>query len=124
DLARREAEADRALFHVGFPLGEQLVRHFLVPFDARALEYGLLVPIEAEPGEAVEDHPCVLLRRASLVGVLDAEQELPAHMARVEPIEESGPSAADVEIAGGGGGEADAGGSGDCQVSGVRVSGY
>ena len=110
DLARRQAEADRAFLHVRFAFGEELVRDFLVPLHPSALEHGLLVPIEAEPGEAVEDDLGVLVGRALLVGVFDAEQELAAHPARVQPIEERGAGAADVQIAGGRGGEADANG--------------
>ena len=46
-----------------------------------------LVGIEAQPGEPVQDRRHRLLRRAPAVGILDAQQELPAMTAREEPIE-------------------------------------
>src|SRR5439155_26373045 len=90
--------------------GAEAVGDFLVALDARALEHQLLVPVEAQPGEAVEDHLRVLVGGASLVGVLDAQQELAALVAGVQPVEQGGAGASDVEVAGGGGGESDANG--------------
>src|SRR5262249_51726905 len=52
------------------------------------------------------------LRRARPVGVLDAEDENAAVMARVEPVEERGSSAANVKMAGGTRSEAHADGLG------------
>ena len=46
---------------------------------------------------------------ALLVGVLDAQDERPLRLPRPEPVEEGGADAADVEVAGRGGGEAEAG---------------
>src|SRR2546427_8399035 len=63
--------------------------------ESRALKDWLLVPVEAEPGEAVEDDAGVLVRGAFLVGVFDAEQELAARVAGEEPVEEGGAGAAD-----------------------------
>src|SRR5437667_9430400 len=106
---------------------EQAVGDFLVALHARALEHGLLVPVEAQPGEPVEDHLRMLVGRAGLVGVFDAQQELAAFVAGVQPVEKRGASASDVEEAGGGGGEADAGGHETgvrCWVSGVRRSAW
>ena len=112
DLPGRHAQADGALVEVGLAFGEQLVGDVLVALDSRALEDGLLVPIEPQPREAVEDDLGVLVTGAGLVGVLDTQQELAAHVPGVEPIEEGGAGAPDVEVARGGGGEADAGGHG------------
>src|SRR2546427_12963354 len=70
--------------------------------------YTTLFRSEAEPGEAVEDDAGVLVRGAFLVGVFDAEQELAARVAGEEPVEEVGAGAADVEVARGRRGEADA----------------
>jgi hypothetical protein len=50
----------------------------------------------------------VLVGGAGLVGVLDAQQEGPTRVSGVEPVEERGAGAADVEVARGGRGEADA----------------
>src|SRR5262249_59237243 len=71
-----------------------------------------LVPREPEPAHGVEDRVDVLLRRARPVGVLDAEDENAAVMARVEPVEERGSSAANVKMAGGTRSEAHADGLG------------
>src|SRR5213078_3634338 len=71
----------------------------LVPGQARALEDGLFVPVEAEPGEAVEDDLGVFVGGTRLVGVFDAQQELPAFFAGEEPVEEGGAGPADVEKA-------------------------
>src|SRR5207237_6097517 len=60
------------------------------------------IPVEAEPPEAVEDDLGVLVGRARLVCVFDAQQKLAALTTREEPIEERGASAAHVQIAGGG----------------------
>src|SRR5205814_8638940 len=108
DLSRREAEADGAFLHVRLALGEQLVGDFLMTRDARALEHRRLVPVEAEPREPVEDHAGVFVGGALLVGVLDAEQEHPAHVARVQPVEERGAGTTHVQVARGRRGEADA----------------
>jgi hypothetical protein len=66
----------------------------------------IAVPFEAQPGEAVDDGVDGRLGRALAVRVLDAQQEAPAVMARIEPVEQSGPGAADMQIARGRGGEA------------------
>ena len=55
-----------------------------------ALEEGALVPVEAEPAEAVEDGRDRLGRRALAVGVLDAQDERAAVVAREEVVEERG----------------------------------
>src|SRR6185295_7726498 len=66
----------------------------------------LAVPIEAEPGETVEDRGDRRLGRARAVGVLDAQQELGPAPARVKPVEQRGARPADMQEAGGRGGEA------------------
>src|SRR6266702_7548995 len=87
---------------------------------ASALEYQLLVAVEAQPGEAVEDHLRVLVGRASLVGVLDAQQELAALVAGVQPVEEGRAGASDVEVTRRGRGEADANGHGGTERGGFE----
>src|SRR5439155_26762558 len=59
-----------------------------------------LVPVEAEPRERLGDARDVLLGGARAVGVLDPEDEGAALVARVEPVEERGAGAADVQVSG------------------------
>ena len=65
------------------------------------------MPSQLEP---VEDDLGVRVGAALLVGVLDAEHEGAAGLPGEEPVEERGAGAADVEVAGGGGGEANSDG--------------
>src|SRR6185437_4628307 len=73
--------------------------------EIRTLIDDLFVPVEAEPVEPVEDRARGLIRAARLVRVLDAQEELAAVLAGVEPVEERGAGAADVEVTSGAGGE-------------------
>src|SRR5207245_6993089 len=59
-----------------------------------------LVPVEPQPLERVEDEADVLVGRARAVGILDAQDEDAAVMARVPPVDERGPGAADVQVPG------------------------
>ncbi len=89
--------------------------NLLVALAALPLEQGLAVPVQAvpvqavpvqaEPGEAVDDGVDGLLRRALAVGVLDAQQELPAAVARQQPVEQRGAGPTDMQEAGRRGGE-------------------
>ena len=99
---RRGAEAAIGLAGV-----EQTARVGLVPREVRALKHDLLVPDEPEPLEPLEDRPRAFLGAARLVGVLDAQEELAAVFLGEEPVEERRSRAADVEVAGGGRGEAE-----------------
>ncbi len=108
-LAGGNAQPDRVFLHVRLALFEQLIGDLLVPGHAGALENRSLVPVEAEPGEAVEDDLGVFVGGTGLVGVLDAEQERAALFAGEEPVEEGGAGAADVEVSGGRRGEANTG---------------
>jgi hypothetical protein len=60
--------------------------------------HDLLVPIKSKPLEAFEDCAGAILRAARLVGVLNAKEEDAAEVTGIEPIEESGPGAADVKV--------------------------
>ena len=75
-----------------------------VAADARVLR--ALVPVDAEPGEVLEDAGHGGVGGAQHVGVLDAEQEAPAEPARERPVEERRARAAHVQVAGGRGREA------------------
>src|SRR5690606_23666675 len=84
---------------------EQRLRVGAMPLEVGALEDDVLVPVEPEPLHAFEDRARRLVGGARLVRVLDAQQELAAELAGEEPVEERGAGAADVEVAGGAGGE-------------------
>src|SRR5437773_12510609 len=66
------------------------------------------IPIETEPAQSFIDRGSGFFGIARSIGVLDAQNEFAVVMSREEPIEKSGARAADVEIASGRRGEADA----------------
>ena len=84
----------------------------LVAGESSALEDGVLVPVEAEPFEAIEDDLRVFISGTGFVGVFDAEQKLAALAPGEEPVEERCAGAPDVEVAGRGRGEPYANGHG------------
>ena len=63
--------------------------------------------VEPEPPQVVLDRGFRRRRRALAVGVLDAQDERAAVMARQQPVEERRAGVADVEVTGGAGGETD-----------------
>ena len=67
-----------------------------------------LVPVDAQPVEAVEDRLQSLLDVPLLVGVVDPQDKLPTVLPGEEPIEQGGADPADVEVSGRAGGEAGA----------------
>ena len=67
-----------------------------------------LVPLQAEPAQVGEDRFLRTRHVALHVGILDAEHELPAEVARQEPVEDGRAGTADVEVPGGAGCEAGA----------------
>jgi hypothetical protein len=69
---------------------------------------GTFIPIEAKPPQSVVDHLHCFGSIARCIGILDAQDELAAGMAGEEPIEESRPRAADVQVASGRRSESDA----------------
>src|SRR5438046_4731366 len=66
------------------------------------------IPIETEPAQSIIDRGSGFFGIARSIDVLDAQNEFAVVMAREEPIEKSRTCAADVEIASGRGGKADA----------------
>src|SRR5262249_2328221 len=68
---------------------------------ALRLEERALVPVEAEPGEAVEILGYRRLRRALAIGVLEARDEAPGVVACEQPVEQRGARAPDVQVTGG-----------------------
>ena len=106
-FAHRRQFLGRTIAVIGAAHFQQPVRHLGMSGGALELVDDLPVPGEAQPFEPVDDRGDRLRRRSNPVGVLDAQAELTAVMAREEPVEESGAGAADVQKAGRGGGEAD-----------------
>ena len=84
---------------------EQLLNGGPVLGDALALDHRLGVPVQAQPLQAVEDVGGVLRLAALLVGVFDAQEELTALAAGEQPVEHRRAGCADVQGAGGAGGE-------------------
>ena len=110
DTLVRHAEADRPLVLVGFVLLDQATRDLGAVLQAVELEGDVAVPVEPEPAQRVLDLLCRLLHLAVRIRVLDAESELPALVAREQPVEERGPDVPDVEEAGRARSHADANG--------------
>jgi hypothetical protein len=77
-----------------------------VPVEALRLIERPLVVLEPQPFHAFEDHLDGLGRGALEVRVFDAQDEFAGHATRVQPAEQGGPHAADVQQAGGTGREA------------------
>ena len=96
----------RQIAVVGVAGGQQLLGDLAVARRARELVDGLAVPVELEPFEPVEDGSDGRFRGALAVGVLDAQQELAAGVARVEPVEQRRARPADMQVAGGRGSKA------------------
>ena len=96
----------RAIAVVRLALGQQPLDDLDVPLSALGLVDHLVVPIEAEPGQAVEDGVDRLLGRAHPVGVFDAQAEPTTLAARIEPVEQRRAGAADVKESRGRGGKA------------------
>ena len=99
-LAQRFELLARHVVVISVAGADQLVGHLPVACEALHLEERALVPVDAEPTQAVDDRLDRSLRRALEIRVLDAQDELPAVMARVGPREKRGARAADMQIAG------------------------
>src|SRR5882757_1762797 len=91
---------------IGLAAGEQLFGHFAMPGGAAELVDDVAVPIELEPLQTVENGGNSRFGRSLAIGVLDPQQHLAAALFGIEPVEQRGAGAADVEKAGGRGGEA------------------
>ena len=91
---------------IGTAGGQQRLGHLAVARRARELVDRVAVPLDAEPGEPVEDGGDRRLGRALAVGVLDPQQHLAAAPAGIEPVEQRGARSADMQEAGGRGGKA------------------
>src|SRR5262249_49074573 len=105
-MALLDQLADRRLVTV------QPLRLIVRPMGSAYL--GAFVPVEAEPAEAVEDRLQRLRHVTLLIRVVDTENELTAVLAGVEPVEQGGANAADVEETGWTGSKACADHEADC----------
>ena len=97
---------------IGAAARQQLAGDFGVPGGAGELVDDFAVPVEAEPGQPVDDRGDRLRRRALPVGVLDAQAEDAAFavqlvMAGEQPVEQRRAGAADMQKAGRGRGKTD-----------------
>jgi hypothetical protein len=102
---------------IGLALGQHLARHRGVTRRTGELEGDVAVPLQPEPGQAVEDGLDGGRGGARSVGVLDAQQIFAAVMAGIEPVEERGARAADMQEAGRRGGEAGNDGHGEAGIA-------
>src|SRR5262249_53714016 len=78
-----------------------------MPLEVCPLENDCLVPEKPQPSEALEDRAGLLVGAARLVRVFDAQEELSTVFFDEEPVDQRGARAADVEVTGWGGGEAE-----------------
>ena len=96
----------RGVTAIGFALGQQRLGYFAMAGGAGELIDRFAVPIQAHPVHAVQDCAHGFGRGALPIGVLDAQQEGAAGMARIKPVEQSRTGAADMQHACGRGREA------------------
>src|SRR6516225_3294087 len=97
----------RAIAIVGATRSEELLHDLGVPRGASRLINDLAIPAKPEPIEPLDDCGYCVGGRPRPVGVLDTQPKDAAVMPRKEPIEQRGPSAADMQKACGRGGKTD-----------------
>ena len=90
----------RGVAGVGAAVRHHLARDLGVAGGARELADGLAVPVKAEPRQPLQDRLRRFGRGTRAVGILDPQQEPAAPRACVEPVEQRGARAADMQIAG------------------------
>ena len=98
----------RAIAVVRAPLRDEALRHLRGALETLRLKIrrvrsalvGAFIPIESQPAQTLDDARDHLPRGALGIGVFDAKDEGAAMAARVEPVEQRRPGAADVKIAG------------------------
>ena len=76
-----------------------LARHLGMAVAAFELADDIAVPVKAEPCQPLQDRRRRFGRRPLAIGILDAQKELAAAATGIEPVEESGPRAADMQVA-------------------------
>src|SRR4029077_1659943 len=93
-------------------IGEALLRGGAIEVQALGLVERAFIPVEAQPKKAVDDALNEFRLVALGVGVFDAEDHGAVLLNGIEPVEQGGAGAADVEVAGGRRGETHAHGAG------------
>src|SRR5581483_2303381 len=92
---------------------EQLLRMVTIQVHTLSLAERPFIPIQADPPHAFDDRIDRLRRGPVLIGVLDAKDERAVLLPGQQPVEKCSPDTANVEVAGGARGEANASG-GQC----------
>src|SRR5258708_5707466 len=98
----------RSEIAIGLAAGEQTLSGRAMFGRVVRLKHQLFVVIQLQPFEAFENRARRLVRRTLQVGILDAQQEFAAQLARKQPVEQRRARGADVQIAGGRWSEANA----------------
>ena len=111
-LAHRVEFLARLVGVVGLAVGDQSFGHLAVTVDAVGLVDRALVVAQAQPVHRLQDRVDGGLGAALAVGILDAQDELAAAVARFQPTVQRRAGAADVQVAGRTGSEAGAAGHG------------
>ena len=99
-FAQRLQAFPSAIAGVGSAALEQLPDPLAIAPEAPGLKRRAFVPVEPQPDETLQDALHRDLGGTRPVGVLDAQQEAPAVTAGVEPAEQGGTRAADVQVTG------------------------
>ncbi len=100
-------------------LREQLLGDFLIAGNALGLVDRAFVVTQPQPVHRFQDGVDRFLRAALAVGVLDAQHELAAAVACLQPAIQGGAGAADMQVTGGAGSETGAAGHGALGKTGV-----
>ncbi len=98
-LAHRREFFGARIAAIGFAFGQQLFGHLAVAARAGKLIDHLAVPVQPHPGHTVQNGFHRFRRGTLAVGILDAQQEGAAGVAGIEPVEQSGAGAADMQHA-------------------------
>jgi hypothetical protein len=91
---------------IGEVLGREMGQGRPVGRAAAALGRGFLVPIQAQPGQVLADLLGLAGPAAGRVQVFQAQNQPPPGPARLQPGQPEGPGIAQVQAAGGAGGQA------------------
>ena len=91
---------------IGLAHRQQSLCDFTMPCLPLGLEDRWFIRRKSKPRQAIQNLVNRFLCRAFAVRILDTQQVFPAVVARKKPVEQSGASPADMQIAGGGRGEA------------------
>ena len=90
----------RHVVTIGLATGLKFGDYLAVAICAGKLEHRRLVGLHAQPRKTIENHLDRSVRRPLAISVFHAQQELATRMARIKPVEQCGPSRANVHHAG------------------------